>query len=88
MTEYDNTNSGTLFRNTDNDHVKQPDYRGELDVAGTQYWLSAWLRMSKNGRKYFSLAVKPKWPKPKEAGPGAARPSLKDDPEFDDQIPF
>jgi hypothetical protein len=86
MTKYDNTNNGALFKNTDKDHVRQPDYRGELNVAGAEYWLSAWLRESKKGTKYFSLAVQPKQPKVAAPDPGGARPSLKD--ELDDEIPF
>ena len=84
MTTYDNTDKGALFRNTDKDHEKQPDYRGEINVGGTPYWLSAWLRVSKKGTKYFSLAVQPK--EAQRPGPGGARPSLKDD--LDDEIPF
>ena len=57
---YDNTNSGALFRNDRKQAEKQPDYKGELDVAGNQYWVSAWLKTSGQGVKYLSLAVTPK----------------------------
>ena len=83
--EYDNTDSGVLFRNTDKDHPKQPDYRGNLNVGGTEFWLSAWLKQSKkDGKKFLSLAVKRK--DGQRVGPGGARPSLKDD--LDDEVPF
>jgi uncharacterized protein (DUF736 family) len=87
MTDYDDTDKGALFKNDDKQGDKSPDYRGELNVGGTEYWLSAWLRTSKKSdRKYFSLAVKPKEQRQRSAGPGGARPSLKD--ELADEIPF
>src|SRR5262249_10569683 len=64
--EYDNTNRGALFGNDakgPNDD-KERDYNGTLDIEGTEYWLSGWVRTSKNGRKLLSLSVKPKQDKP------------------------
>src|SRR5262249_36036176 len=51
MTDYDNRNRGALFRNDDKDpnDDKERDYSGTLDVEGTEYWLSGWVRTSKNG---------------------------------------
>ena len=65
--EYDNTNRGALFRNDDKDpnDDKERDYSGTLDVEGTEYWLSGWVRTSKKtGKKYLSLSIKPKQDKP------------------------
>ncbi len=36
---YDNTNSGVLFRN-EKQTDKQPDYRGKVDIDGTEYKLA------------------------------------------------
>jgi hypothetical protein len=61
--EYDNTNKGALFKNDDKDpnDDKDRDYFGSLDIEGTEYWLSGWVRTSKkSGKKYLSLSVKPK----------------------------
>ena len=62
MPEYDNTNSGALFKNRDKDeaHPKWADYQGSINIEGTEYWLSAWLKESKKGEKFMSLSVKPK----------------------------
>ena len=62
--EYDNTNSGALFTNKDKKTDKHPAYRGSINVEGTEYWLSAWIKESKEGKKYMSLAVQAKEDKP------------------------
>jgi hypothetical protein len=84
MTDYDNRNRGALFRNDDKDpnDDKERDYSGTLDVEGTEYWLSGWVRTSKkSGRKFLSLSVKPKQDKPP-----ASKKSPADD--FGDDISF
>ena len=66
--EYDNTNRGILGRNPNRTSEKHPEYSGTINVDGTDYWLSGWIKEGKNG-KFFSLAIKPKEtkkPKPKQ----------------------
>jgi len=58
--EYDTTNRGSLFKNDRKDDAKFPDYKGSLNVDGTDYWLSAWIKISKDGNKFMSLSVKNK----------------------------
>lgn len=62
--EYDNTNSGTLFRNDKATHPKAPEYTGKIDVEGKEYQLAAWVRESKNGKKFFSIKVSEPYKKP------------------------
>lgn len=58
---YDNTNSGVLFKNDKGDNPKRPDYRGSLNVGGTDYNVSGWVRKSqKSGDSFLSLKVEPK----------------------------
>lgn len=62
MTDYDNTNSGVLFKNDRKERPNQPDYRGSLDVEGVQYWVSAWIKTAgpsarNPGSKFFSIAI-------------------------------
>ena len=61
---FDNTNTGLLAKNEDRKSDKHPEYRGSINVGGTEYWLSAWVKEGKSGKlegkKFFSLAVSPK----------------------------
>lgn len=60
--EYDNTNRGALFRNTRKEKDTHPDHNGSINVEGVEYWLSAWIKESKTGTKFFSVSVKKKEP--------------------------
>lgn len=88
--QYDNTNRGALFKNDkEGGNPKWPDYRGNLNVNGLEFWIDAWISKSKKGATYMSLKVKPKVDKGERTtqdqaianGPGAAK-------DFDDDIPF
>ena len=91
MKQYDNTNTGLLAKNEKKAAEMHPDYTGSINVGGTEYWLSAWLKTGKDGgklagQKYFSLSVRPK------DGLRAATPTKKPDPVeeklVDDDVPF
>jgi uncharacterized protein (DUF736 family) len=58
--DYDNTNRGALFRVDDKESEKHPDYSGNINAGGKDFWLSAWIKVSKDGQKYMSLSVTPK----------------------------
>jgi hypothetical protein len=81
--EYDNTNRGALFRNDDKDpnDNQDRDYAGTLNIEGAEYWLSGWVKTSKKGNKFLSLAVKPKEEKTSASGGSIKR-------DMDDEIPF
>lgn len=54
-------NSGALFKNKKKQEEKQPDYTGQAIIAGREYWLSAWIKRSKETKEtYMSVAVEPK----------------------------
>ena len=59
--EYDNTNRGSLFKNDRKELDNHPDYNGSINIDGKDYWLNGWIKESKkDGKKFFSLSVKPK----------------------------
>jgi hypothetical protein len=76
-------NCGNLFRNEDKSKETDRDYRGELNVEGREFWVSAWIKQGKRG-KFMSLAIQAKDAarKPEQ---GAAKP-IGDD--LDDLVPF
>lgn len=62
---YDNNNSGMLARNERKVQPNHPDFTGQCEIGGVQYWISGWVKDGKQGSKmegkrYFSLAFKPK----------------------------
>ena len=59
--EYDNTNSGVLFKNDKGDNEKRPDMTGTLDFEGIEIRVAAWKRVSsKSGKPFLSLKVERK----------------------------
>jgi hypothetical protein len=80
--EYDNTDKGALFKNNDKTDDKHADYRGTINVDGVEYWLNAWVKVSKKGTKFLSLSIKPKATTARDK----PKPSLAD--EISDEIPF
>jgi hypothetical protein len=61
MTTYDNTNRGVLINERDRKTKDDDrDYAGSINIDGTEYWLSGWVKTSKKGNKFLSLSIKPK----------------------------
>jgi uncharacterized protein (DUF736 family) len=83
MSEYDNTNRGSLFRNNKKEEDRHPDFNGSINVEGTEYWLNAWIKESKkDGTKFFSLSIKEKQDSPRQS----SAPTRKS--KVDDGLPF
>ncbi len=87
MTEYDNTNRGSIWPNKDKTTDKHPDFTGSLNVDGVEYWISAWKRKDGASAKAPSLSfsIKAKDDKPPARKPGEKRPVDELDSE---EIPF
>lgn len=56
MSDYSNDNRGVLFKNDKKESENHPDYKGRIDIDGTEYWLSAWIKKTKDGKTYMSLS--------------------------------
>jgi len=90
--EYDNTNRGSLFKNDRKEQDSHSDYNGTINIEGVEYYINAWVKESKkDGKKFFSLSVKPKAqqnaPKAKSAPTKPKYEGRKQDDNGDD-IPF
>jgi len=61
-----------------------PDFTGNLNVGGTEYWLDGWTTQRKDGSgSFLSVKVKPKEaPKAAPARPQASGPNDADDFPF------
>ena len=87
MSQYDNSNSGALFRNTRKELDTHADYTGGwTDANGVEYYLSAWLNEDKNGNKYFKLRLGN--PKDQGAAPAAQPRAAAPQPVVPEDIPF
>jgi len=87
MSQYDNEKSGVLFKNDKEGNEKRPDYKGSIQIEGTEYWLSAWIRDGKKG-KFMSLKAEAK-KSASEAYTGKPSEPMQNDPDFDHMsIPF
>ena len=80
---YDNTNKGILGKNRDKSKETHPEYKGQINVAGVEYWLRAWVKTNtKDNSKFFSLSLTPK-------DRDVQTPTRRDPPPEDDSdIPF
>lgn len=81
MTQYDNTNRGSLFKNDKKTEEKHPDLSGSINIEGTEYWISGWSKVSKGGQKFISLSVRQKQEQTRQSSQ-PTRSSKKDDEDI------
>lgn len=90
---YDNTNRGTIAKNTRKTEDKHPDIAGQINVEGVDYWINGWAKKnSQDGSSFYSLTVKRKEPKPHDdpraPGRSYAEQSGGSAAALDDDLPF
>ena len=85
--QYDNTNRGTISKNTRKEADTHPDIKGQINIDGVEYWLDGWQRQKNDGSgSFYSLSAKRK-----DAPAAAAKPAQKPAPkrvQEDEDIPF
>lgn len=76
-------NSGSIRKNDRKEKETHADYKGQANVGGVEYWISAWVKKSEDG-SWLSLAFDAK--EKREEKPAAPKTKPADD--FADDIPF
>jgi hypothetical protein len=84
MTDFDNTNRGSIWKNDKKETEKHPDFTGSINVEGKEYWVSAWKRKPDANPKAPALSFSVT---AKDANQFQERQSAPDD-DFSDPIPF
>ena len=58
----DNTNRGAIWPNKDKETDNHPDFKGQINVEGKEFWVSAWKKKAdaKPGSPSLSFSIKPK----------------------------
>ena len=77
--QYDNTNQGALFKHDKKGVETRKDYSGQVNVEGKEFWISGWIKKSKAGETYMSLAIDPKEKQEASGSSGS---------DFNDDVPF
>ncbi len=52
--------SGSLFKNEKKQKDTDSDYQGSCKIDGKEYWINAWLKETKEQKKYFQFKFKAK----------------------------
>ena len=86
MTQYDNTNRGSIWPNDKKETENHPDFTGSLNVEGKEYWVSGWKRKPDANPKAPSLSFSVKAKEQQAPAPQPAQPAA-DESAFDD-LPF
>ncbi len=52
-------NSGALFPNDRKENDRHPDYKGDFNIDGVNYWIKGWIKQSQRG-EFISISVEKK----------------------------
>ena len=93
MSDYDNSNRGAIWKNDKKEKDTQPDFKGNMDVGGVEYWVSAWKRKpdANPAAPALSFSVQRKDEQASAPATPAAQPTPQQSappPYADDDIPF
>lgn len=79
-------NSGSLFSNDKREKESHPNAKGSALIGGVEYWVSAWTKTTKDGKKWQSLAFQPKEERAQEPRRGGS--SKVGGGSIEDDLPF
>jgi hypothetical protein len=89
MSNYDNNNRGSIWKNEDRKSDTHPQFKGSAEVNGVEYWVSGWLRKADANPKApamsFSFTAKEQQSQQSQAAPKQAPAN---DFDLDESIPF
>lgn len=89
---YDNTDRGAIWKNDDKQSDTHPDFKGNLNVGGVEYYVSAWKRKPDAKEKApalsFSVKRKDEAAEPARQAAQQQAPAGGMDGFEDDLIPF
>lgn len=89
MSQYDDTNKGALFINHKREKDTHPNLRGQININGQEFWLSAWTKEiqqgQRQGEKMINLAVTPK---EQQQGPQPTQQAAPEPDDLNDDIPW
>ena len=90
MSQYDDTNKGAIWKNDDRASDKHPHFKGNANINGVDYWVSAWKRDPEGNPKAPALrfSFQPKEGKPATGKDSERFQAPKPSADFDDEIPF
>ena len=77
-------NSGSMFVNDKKEKDTHPDRKGSALIGGVEYWVSGWLKKTKEGATWLSLSFEPKQAAQRQAPNRYAQARGRDD----DDIPY
>lgn len=96
--QFDETNRGSIWPNKRKEKDTHPDFTGQINIDGKDYWLNAWKRKpdAREGAPSLTFTVKPKdGQAPKHNDRSSSQPraatrqgSMKDQTFDDPEIPF
>lgn len=82
-----NDYSGFLFKNERKENDSQPTHQGSIKVNGAEYWMSAWIKTGKSGKRYFSMSFTEKESTTRQSQQPQSQ-QYSPSTDFDDDIPF
>jgi hypothetical protein len=84
MSNYDNNNRGSIWKNEDRKSDTHPQFKGSAEVNGVEYWVSGWLRKEGANPKAPAMSFSFN-PKEQQSAP---KPAKANDFDSGEDIPF